>query len=114
MARTREIAMEELATPTTNDQPAVHQFHLLVEAVRDYAIFMLDPPGQVTSWNAGAERIKGYRAADVIGQHFSCFYTSEARDVGEPQQMLQTALVEQRAERRDGASGRTALVSGPR
>src|SRR5689334_15486625 len=52
-------------------------FRLLVEAVRDYAIFMLDPDGRILSWNAGAERIKGYRAEEVIGKHFSIFYPQE-------------------------------------
>ncbi|MEA3138050.1 MAG: hypothetical protein QOK23_219, partial [Gammaproteobacteria bacterium] len=46
------------------------RFKLLVESVRDYAIFMLDPSGQVLTWNAGAERFKGYRADEIIGQHF--------------------------------------------
>jgi PAS domain-containing protein len=49
-------------------------FRLLVDSVRDFAIFMLDPSGRVMSWNAGAERIKGYTAAEIIGQHFSRFY----------------------------------------
>ena len=51
------------------------RFRLLIETVRDYAIFMLDPAGYVTTWNPGAERIKGYDAAEIIGQHFSVFYT---------------------------------------
>jgi len=53
------------------------QLHLLVEAVQDYAIFMLDTEGYVKSWNAGAERIKGYKAAEIIGKHFSVFYPEE-------------------------------------
>jgi hypothetical protein len=53
------------------------RFRLLVESVRDYAIFMLDPEGNVLTWNAGAERIKGYRAEEIIGQHFSKFYPQE-------------------------------------
>jgi PAS fold len=48
-----------------------------VEAVQDYAIFMLDPQGCVRTWNVGAERIKGYSAAEIIGKHFSCFYSRE-------------------------------------
>ena len=55
-------------------------FQLLVESVRDYAIFMLDPTGLVLTWNAGAERFKGYRADEIIGQHFSRFYPPEALD----------------------------------
>ena len=53
------------------------RFRLLVERVKDYAIFMLDPDGRVVSWNEGAQRIKGYTAAEIIGQHFSRFYSSE-------------------------------------
>ena len=53
------------------------RFRLLVEAVTDYAIYMLDPDGIVTSWNAGAQRFKGYRASEILGQHFSRFYTEE-------------------------------------
>ncbi len=56
------------------------RFRLLVEGVRDYAIFMLDPEGRVSTWNVGAERIKGYRADEIIGQHFSRFYTQEDID----------------------------------
>ena len=53
------------------------QFRLMVDAVVDYGIFMLDPSGRVASWNAGAERIKGYRREEIIGQHFSRFYPPE-------------------------------------
>src|SRR4051812_49431889 len=53
-------------------------FRLLVEGVKDYAIFMLDPHGRVLTWNAGAEHIKGYRAEEIVGQHFSRFYPAEA------------------------------------
>jgi PAS domain S-box-containing protein len=54
------------------------RFRLLVESVKDYAIFILDPIGRVSTWNAGAERIKGYRAGEIIGQHFSVFYPAES------------------------------------
>src|SRR5689334_13383943 len=67
-------------------------FHLLVEAVQDYAIFMLDPAGLVASWNPGAERIKGYKAGEIIGQHFSCFFTPEEQATGKPGQVLSAAL----------------------
>jgi PAS domain S-box-containing protein len=85
------------------------RFRLLVGGVRDYAIFMIAPDGTVVSWNAGAERIKGYRADEIIGQHFSRFYTPE--DVGRraPQQLLEAATREGRAEtegwrvRKDGS-----------
>jgi len=75
------------------------QFRLLVQGVTDYAIYMLDPQGHVASWNAGAQRIKGYRPEEIIGQHFSRFYTEEDREAGVPNQGLQTALREGRWER---------------
>ncbi len=68
------------------------RFRLLVEAVEDYAIFMLDPGGHVASWNAGAERIKGYRAEEVVGAHFSVFYPPDARLERHPQRVLRLAL----------------------
>ena len=61
------------------------RYRLLIEAVTDYAIYMLDPTGIVTSWNPGAQRFKGYTPSEIIGQHFSRFYTEEdqkARDTG--------------------------------
>lgn len=72
------------------------RFRLLVTTVRDYAIFMLDPQGRVTSWNAGAERIKGYAAEEIIGQHFRVFYPSEDQKTRHPEKNLARAL-------RDGA-----------
>jgi PAS domain S-box-containing protein len=67
------------------------RFRLLVEGVNDYAIFMLNPDGTVVSWNAGAQRIKGYRAEEIIGKHFSCFYRQEDVACGEPQRLLKKA-----------------------
>jgi PAS domain S-box-containing protein len=67
------------------------RFRLLVESVRDYAIFMLDPSGYVLTWNAGAERFKGYRADEIIGQHFSRFYPPEALASGLPEHELEVA-----------------------
>src|SRR6478609_4291036 len=67
------------------------RFRLLVEGVVDYAIYMLDPAGIITNWNAGAERIKGYRADEVVGRHFSIFYSSEACAAGLPTNALETA-----------------------
>ena len=66
-------------------------FRLLVDSVVDYAIFMLDPDGIVSSWNRGAERIKGYRAEEIVGRHFSQFYTQEDRATGLPRQALTQA-----------------------
>ena len=67
------------------------RFELLVNSITDYAIFMLDPEGIVTTWNAGAERAKGYTASEIIGQHFSQFYTDEDRAAGVPSRALETA-----------------------
>jgi PAS domain S-box-containing protein len=67
------------------------RFQMLVESVTDYAIYMLDAQGHVTNWNAGAMRIKGYAEGEIIGRHFSCFYTPEDRDQGVPTRALQTA-----------------------
>jgi PAS domain S-box-containing protein len=68
------------------------RFRLLVQGVRDYAIYMLDPTGTITNWNTGAAAIKGYSAEEIVGQHFSRFYTDEDRARGEPARALSTAL----------------------
>jgi len=75
------------------------QFRLLVNSVTDHAIYMLSPAGNVASWNLGAERIKGYRPDEVIGTHFSRFYTPEDRAAGEPARALATASAEGRYEK---------------
>lgn len=85
------------------------QYRLLVESVEDYAILMLDPEGRVTSWNAGAERIKGYTAAEVLGKHFSIFFSEEDRESGRPDRLLESVAREGRYEdqgwrvRKDGS-----------
>jgi len=73
-------------------------FRLLVAGVKDYAILMLDPDGHVVSWNAGAERIKGYQAGEIIGQHFSRFYSAEDIHGGKPEHELKVAASEGRYE----------------
>jgi PAS domain S-box-containing protein len=83
----RQALREEL-------QESSRQFQLLVGAITDYAIYMLDPEGRITTWNAGAERIKGYRAEEIIGQHFSRFYSDEDQSAGLPARMLRQAEVE--------------------
>lgn len=95
--------------PTTERVPlSLEDLRLLVAQVRDYAIFMLDPSGKVASWNEGAQRIKGYEPAEIIGRHISVFYPEEAIAVGRPQQLLDIARTEGRVEdegwrvRRDG------------
>jgi PAS domain S-box-containing protein len=85
------------------------QFRLLVQSVTDYAIYMLSPDGIVTNWNAGAERIKGYTAGEIVGKHFSQFYTPEDRAQGGPERALEIAAREGRFEsegwrlRKDGS-----------
>jgi PAS domain S-box-containing protein len=74
------------------------QFQLLVQGVTDYAIFMLSPSGEISSWNAGAERIKGYTSDEVLGSHFSRFYTAADRAAGEPARALDIAAREGRFE----------------
>jgi PAS domain S-box-containing protein len=85
--RERERVEEEL-------RQSEARFRLLVERVGDYAIFMVDPAGLVASWNAGAERIKGYRENEILGRHFSCFYSGEDQDAGKPQMELRVAASE--------------------
>jgi len=95
------------------------QFRLLVQGVRDYAIYMLDTQGRVTNWNAGAEAIKGYKASEIVGEHFSRFYTDEDREAGVPQHALATALREGKYEteacrrRRDGTHFWAHVVIDP-
>src|SRR6478672_5279862 len=74
------------------------RFRLLVESVRDYAIFILDTEGHVATWNAGAERIKGYRAAEIVGRHFSVFYPQDKVAEGFPQYELEVVAREGRFE----------------
>jgi PAS domain S-box-containing protein len=69
------------AAPPTDES----RYRLLVEAIHDYALYMLSPEGLVASWNPGAQRFKGYTASEIIGQHFSRFYTEEDRAAGLPQ-----------------------------
>jgi PAS domain S-box-containing protein len=93
-----EKTREEPPFVTTLAHAAADPFRLLVEAVKDYGVFMLDPAGIVSSWNPGAEKIKGYKAEEIIGQPVSCFYTAEDVAAGKPQRELQIALQEGRFE----------------
>jgi PAS domain S-box-containing protein len=91
-----ETRVEERARQITETfarlDESERRFRLFVEGVLDYAIFMLDPDGHVTNWNAGAQRIKGYTAAEIIGQHFSRFYTDEDQTRDVPGYALRTAI----------------------
>jgi PAS domain S-box-containing protein len=93
-ARTGELAAANasLLQAAAERERAEGNFQLLVEGVTDYAIFMLDPNGIVANWNTGAERIKGYHASDIVGQHFSRFYTEVDRAAGVPEAALKTAI----------------------
>ncbi|HYD08555.1 MAG TPA: PAS domain S-box protein, partial [Acidimicrobiales bacterium] len=92
------------------------QFRLLVEGVAEYAIFMLDPFGHIASWNAGAQRIKGWTAKEVIGRHFRLFYTQADRDRRHPEHELEIATAEGRYEeegvrvRKDGTTFWASVV----
>ena len=86
------------------------RFRLLVEGVKDYAIFMLDPEGYITTWNLGARRTQGYESGEIIGEHFSVFYTDEDVERARPEEVLRVAAQEGRYEeeglrvRRDGST----------
>ncbi|PTQ09876.1 hybrid sensor histidine kinase/response regulator [Sphingomonas oleivorans] len=95
------------------------RFQLLINAVKDYAIYLLDPAGHVCSWNTGAQHFKGYSAKEILGQHFSRFYTEEDRAAGLPERALQIAAREGRFEaegwrvRKDGSRFWTSVVIDP-
>src|SRR4051795_4414807 len=94
-------------------------FRLLVEAVTDYALYMLDPSGRVSSWNIGAQRIKGYEPAEILGQHFSRFYTETDRANGKPARALRIAEQQGRYEeegwrvRKDGTFFWASVIIDP-
>ena len=93
--RTLEQRAEErarqLTASLTKLEDTERRFRLLVEGVTDYAIYMLDSSGNVVNWNPGAARIKGYSREEIIGRHFSVFYTAEDKDAGIPNQALDAA-----------------------
>ncbi|HEY8607780.1 MAG TPA: PAS domain S-box protein [Noviherbaspirillum sp.] len=103
-------------SPTLTDE---RRFQLLVSGISDYAIYMLTPEGIIASWNAGAERFKGYKADEIIGHHFSRFYTEEDRASGLPARALKIALEEGKFEaegwrvRKDGTRFWTSIVIDP-
>jgi PAS domain S-box-containing protein len=102
-----------------DDLGRLGRFELLVNAIKDYAIYLLDREGHVATWNAGAQRFKGYSADEIIGQHFSRFYTEEDRASGLPQRALDTAAAKGTFEaegwrvRKDGTRFWTSVVIDP-
>jgi PAS domain S-box-containing protein len=108
----RRAAEEEL-------RASEERFRLLIQSVTDYAIYMLAPDGRVNSWNAGAERFKGYAADEIIGEHFSRFYTEEDRAADVPRIALETAMRDGRIEaegwrvRKDGTHFWASVIIDP-
>lgn len=106
---------DQFPSPMVDDQ----QYRILIDAVADYAIYMLDPAGVVTSWNVGAQRFKGYMAGEVIGRDFAMFYSPEDQASGEPGRTLETARREGRFEsegwrvRKDGSRFWASVVVTP-
>ena len=108
-----------IAELESNQQELRHSeeiFRLLVEGVKDYAVFMLGPDGRIVSWNEGAERIQGYEVSEVVGEHFSVFYTEEDVERGLPGEELRVAAIEGRFEeegrrvRKDGTLFQAEVV----
>jgi PAS domain S-box-containing protein len=114
---TRDITDKKEAEQALHESE--QRFRLLVQGVRDYAIYMLDTEGNVTNWNAGAESIKGYKEEEIVGRHFSNFYTPEDRAAGVPAHALRTALDEGKYEteawriRKDGSRFFAHVVIDP-
>lgn len=111
---TRDLTERRAAEEVLRENQA--QFEMLVQGVTDYAIYMLDATGHVKSWNTGAERIKGYSANEIIGEHFSRFYTPEDREAGLPERTLHIATTAGRVEnegwrvRKDGTRFRAHVL----
>jgi PAS domain S-box-containing protein len=106
-------------TSPPNQLSAERRFQLLVERVNDYAIYLLTPEGRVDSWNSGAQRFKGYSAKEIIGEHFSRFYTVEDQAAGLPSKALRTAITEGKYDaegwrvRKDGSRFWASVVIDP-
>ena len=114
---TRDLTERQFAQQSLFESE--RRYRQLIEAVTDYAIYQLDANGLVATWNPGAERIKGYKAEEIIGRHFSCFYTAEDQKAGVPDKVLDTARREGRYEaeawrvRKDGSRLFASVVIDP-
>jgi PAS domain S-box-containing protein len=95
LADGRSLKVSDLPHAAPSPDPQWYQrqepFRLFIDNVQDYAIFMLNPEGRISTWNAGAERIKGYRSSEIIGRHFSSFYLEEDVRAGKPERLLGVA-----------------------
>src|SRR5215203_3910334 len=111
-----EAAVAELESHQRELRQSEERFRILVEGVSDYAIFMLSPDGRIVSWNEGAERIQGYEVSEVLGEHFSVFYSEEDVDRGLHREELRVAAIEGRFEeegwrvRKDGTPFQAEVV----
>ena len=117
---TNRLLLDQIVQRQKTDEElrrSEERFRLLVESVQDYAIVMLDPSGRVTSWNAGAEKIKGYKAKEILGQHSSCFYSRDQVAQNKPQMALDAAAADGRFEsegwriRKDGSRFWASVVT---
>lgn len=110
------LGFGKITRDLTERHQAEQRYRLLVESVEDYAIYSLDPTGNITSWNSGVERIKGYKAEEVIGKHFSIFYTPTDTSAGVPRRALEIAAREGHYEsegwrvRKDGSTFWSSVV----
>jgi len=102
-------------SPLQNPRDALHaseeRFRLLVDAVSDYALLMLDPSGNVVSWNTGAERIKGYKADEIIGRHFSCFICLRPLPEAIPKRNCGSPPQRDATQKKAGGSAKTGRAS---
>ena len=118
-ARGELIGFGKVTRDITDRREAELRYRLLIEGVTDYAIYSLDKNGNITSWNSGAQRIKGYSAQEIIGKHFSQFYTKEDAEAGLPAKVLARASAEGHFEgegwrvRKDGSQFWSSVVITP-
>src|SRR6478752_6991525 len=91
LAAAERLRARTVMSINANDSSDQNRYELLIGSITDYAIYVLDPDGIVRTWNPGAERFKGYTSAEIIGQHFSRFYTDEDKRIGLPKTALEIA-----------------------